>query len=340
MTRSVAKILLTEIAKKLTGFSREVERVEKVERIKSMRNESDFTSKKILIGLVAMSLYLTTASAAMCKTAEEAAYERAQEMIKGGHMDQASVILLQLYRKHPQNVGLLVELGETYFKDSNDMAAGLIKAEQCFRKAIKLDPDYGRAYYMMSEWANSQGKYDLAIEMSTKALSVRRSDTQAYMERAATYSRLRKDKLALADLDKFISLGNAKRNAYERRASILENLHQYERAHGDYLTMQKLHYDDGAALKDAACLEKLNKNEEAIICLTNLLKRNPEDDAGYEARGKIQAKLGRMKEAIADYTRAIQLIPSPTIYKERAALYEKVGRKDLAAQDRKEAERI
>ncbi len=94
-----------------------------------MRNESDFTSKKILIGLVAMSLYLTTASAAMCKTAEEAAYERAQEMIKGGHMDQASVILLQLYRKHPQNVGLLVELGETYFKDSNDMAAGLIKAE-------------------------------------------------------------------------------------------------------------------------------------------------------------------------------------------------------------------
>ncbi len=305
-----------------------------------MQNESDFPSKTILIGFVAVSLCLINSTAAICKTPEEAAYERAQAFRKAGDFDKAGIILLQLYRKHPKNAALLVELGEAYLNDDNEMAGGQLKAEQCFSKAIKIDPQFGKAYYMLTEWANAQGKYDLAIKIATKALTVKKPDYQAYMERAASYSRLHRDKDALADLDKFISLGGAKRNAYERRASILENLHQYERAHSDYLIMQKLHYDDGTALKEASCLEKLNKNQEAITCLTNLLKRNPEDDAGYEARGRIQVKLGRLKEAIADYTRAIQLIPSPTIYKERAAAYEKMGRKDLAAQDRKEAERI
>ncbi len=311
--------------------------------------ESDLVSIKlptrtfprpVVSGFLAAALCLANGTAGISKTSDETFYERAQWYKKAGHLDKASEILSQLYRKQPQNVPLLVELGETYLNDSNDMAGGLIRAEQCFRKAIKIDPEFGKAYYMMTEWANSQSKFDLAIQMAGKALSVKKPDYQAYMERAASYSRQHKDKEALADLDKYVALHKLKRNGYERRASILENLHLFERALADYRTMQKIHYDDAAALKEASCLDKLNKNEEAMTCLTNLLKRNPEDDAGYEARGKVQVKLGRLKEAIADYTRAIQLIPSPTVYKERAAVYEKMGRKDLAEKDRHEAERL
>ncbi|MCC7530104.1 MAG: tetratricopeptide repeat protein [Candidatus Melainabacteria bacterium] len=293
-----------------------------------------------MIGVLTVALCFANCAAGICKTSDEAFYERAQWYKKAGHLDKASEILSELYRKNPQNASLLVELGETYFKDTNDMAGGLIKAEQCFRKAIRIAPEFGKAYYMMSELANAQSKYDLAIQMAGKALSVKKPDTQAYMERAASYSRLHKDKEALLDLDKYIALHRQKRNAYERRASILENLHLYERALADFRTMQKIHCDDRTALKEAFCLDKLNKREEAITCLNNLLGRNPEDDAGYEARGKVQVKLGRLKEAIADYSRAIQLIPSANVYKERAAAYEKLGRKDLAEQDLKEAERI
>ncbi len=296
--------------------------------------------RRILIGFVAVLLGIANTAPVICKTPDQAAYERAQALKQLGHLDKASIILSQLSRKQPQNVALLVELGEVYLQDSNDMAGGQIKAEQCFRKAIKIDPEYGRAYYMMSEWANGQSKYDLAIQMSTKALSVKKPDHQAYMERAASYSRLLKDKEALADLNKFIALGKPKRNSFERRAAILENLRMYDRALSDYQSMQKLHYNDGTALQVAACLDKLNKNQEAIACLTNLLKQNPQDEAGYEQRGRMQAKVGRLKEAVADYTKAIQLIPSSAVYKERAAAYEKMGRKDLAAKDRKEAERF
>ncbi len=312
--------------------------------------ESNFNSDKlrpylafshpILISFLTFALCLSIGAAGICKTSDETFYERAQWYKKAGHLDKASEILSELYRKNPQNTSLLVELGEAYFKDTSDMAGGLIKAEQCFRKAIKIDPEFGKAYYMMSELANAQAKYDLAIQMATKALAAKKPETQAYMERAASYSRLHKDKEALLDLDKYIALHKQKRNAHERRASILEKLSLYERALADFRTMQKIHYDYRTALKEAFCLDKLNKSEEAITCLNNLLKRNPEDDAGYEARGKVQVKLGRLKEAIADFTRAIQLIPSPNLYTERAAAYEKMGRKDLAARDLKEAERI
>lgn len=314
-----------------------------------MPNESDLVSIKLssrtfprpaLSGFLALALCLANGTGGIGKTSDEAFYERAQWYKKAGHFDKAGEILSQLYRKQPQNASLLVELGEAYFKDTNDMAGGLIKAEQCFRKAIIIDPEFGKAYCMMAEWANAQSRYDLAIQMAGKALSAKKPDTQAYVERAASYSRLHKDKEALLDLDKYITLHKLKHNAYERRASILENLHLYERALADYRTMQKIHYSDRTALKEAFCLDKLNKRAEAITCLNNLLKRNPEDDAGYEARGKVQAKLGRLKEAIADFTRAIQLIPSPNVYKERAAAYEKMGRKDLADRDLKEAERI
>ncbi|MBX9952427.1 MAG: tetratricopeptide repeat protein [Candidatus Obscuribacterales bacterium] len=292
------------------------------------------------LAAAALLIALSAGAPSRSETIEEREYARAQALIKEGHRDRASVILLKLYRLHPQNTALLVELGQTYLNDTTEMAGGQIKAEQCFRKAIKLDPEYGKAYYHMSEWANAQCKYDLAIEMATKALSVRKPDVQAYMERAATYSHQHKDKQALADLDKFIALGKGGRKAIERRANILENLKLYERALADYRTMQKLHFDDGTAFQEARCLEKLNKTDEAIACLTNLLKHNDDDDAAYEARGNLLFKGGRVKEAITDYSKAIELLPSATLYEQRAQAYEKMGRKDLASKDRKQAERF
>jgi len=71
-----------------------------------------------------------------------------------------------------------------------------------------------------------------------------------------------------------------------------------------------------------------------------LLKHSPEDDAAYEVRGRIMAKLGRLKESAQDFSKAIQLVPSATLLRQRAIIYEKMGKKDLATRDRKEAEKI
>jgi len=294
----------------------------------------------ICLFLLSLSMSFSSAAHAAGKTLEEAYYERAQALIKRNSYDEAAKLLLPICRKHPHNVDLLMELGDCYLKDTTNMADSARQAEECFTKAIKLDPELGRAYCKMTECASFKGKHELAVKMATKALSVKRPDNQAYMERADAYSRLHKDKEALADMDKFIALGNRTKLAYLRRASILESLRLYARAASDYRIVQKTAFETNTAYLEANCLDKINKTKEAITCLTELITRYPEDDSAYEGRAKLRAKSGLFKEAIDDYTKAIQLVPSSAVLKARAHLYEKMGRKDLAAKDRKEAERI
>lgn len=273
------------------------------------------------------------------KNSDEQSYIRAQALMKNGHNDEAARILVRIVQDRPNDARLLVELGDCYMTDFNDISGGIMKAELYFRKAIKIDPQYGRAYYKMTEWANAQGKHELAVQMATKAIKAKQPDLQAYMERSAALSRLHRDREALADMDKYIASGKRKNDAYLRRASILENLHMYERALNDYRHMQAISYQDHTALLEAGCLEKINKLDEALKCLTDLIKRNPQDDSGYEARARLYAKQGKLKESLADYTKTLQLIPSATILKERATVYEKLGRKDLAEKDRREADK-
>jgi len=259
--------------------------------------------------------------------------------MKAGHHDQAAKIFAELVKRQPQNPELLVDLGESQLNDFNDMAGDHMKAERCFKQAIKINPQLGRAYRAMAEWAIAQGRYDFAIDMASKSVTVKQPDAKGFLVRSIAYENQHKDKLALADLDNFLSQQSDK-GAYKRRATILEKFNMHAKALSDYRVIQKVSYDGGIALREAVCLEKLNKNEEAIACLDRLLKHSPEDDAAYEVRGRIMAKLGRLKESAQDFSKAIQLVPSATLLRQRSIIYEKMGKKDLATRDRKEAEKI
>ncbi len=84
----------------------------------------------------------------------------------------------------------------------------------------------------------------------------------------------------------------------------------------------------------------MNKHEEAIKSISFLIKKNKQDDSSYLTRARLYENLGKHKEALADYSTAIELQPSTTALKERASVYAKIGRKDLAEKDRRDADRI
>jgi tetratricopeptide (TPR) repeat protein len=296
------------------------------------------TEKKLSVcNLLAILLIVQTNTFASGKT--DAGYQRAQELVKAGHHDQAAKILSEMVRRDPKNITLLLELGEVHLNDMNDMAGAHIQAEKCFKQAIKIDPQSGRAYRMLAEWAIAEGKYDYAIATASQSITAKKPDHRGYFARATAYENQHKEKEALADLDKYLTREHDKK-AFKRRAVILEKLHMYARALADYRSIQKDSPDGDAALKEAICLEKLNRNEESITRLDKLLKDSPEDDAALEARGTARAKLGQLQEAAQDYSKAIKLLPTASLYRLRASIYEKMGRKDLAIKDRKEAERI
>lgn len=309
-------------------------------RIAKMPTEFNSLTVKIWTGILLLACSFQLQCFAKNKTPEDYVYDRVQYLEQRGDFDEAAKRLVIICHAHPTNANLWIELGNCYLNDTTDMADSVKKAEEYFKKALSIDPQLGRAYFKLSQWAANQAKYGMTIEMANKALSAKKPDYAAYLSRAGAYIRLHKDKEALADMDKYIALGNRTYEAYQQRATALENLGMFDRAVADYRAMQKLSTKEDAFYKEAECLEKSNKLDEAISLLTNKLKRNQDDETAFESRGKIFAKKGRYKEAVDDFTAALKLAPAPSMLKERASAYEKMGKKDLADKDRREAERM
>jgi len=90
-----------------------------------------------------------------------------------------------------------------------------------------------------------------------------------------------------------------------------------------------------------ACREKCRYNE-AVEYAAKEIERKPESERAYESRALAYSGAGRYEEAIADYTRAIELaeaaeyLSSPTLaslYKLRACAYKQTGQFDKAISD-------
>ncbi len=258
-----------------------------------------------------------------------------------GDFVQSARILRNLHKHHPNDVFILTKLGDAYMNNIQDLSESTKLAEQCFKRAIEIDPQYGEPYAKLAECAGARGDFDLGIKLSTKAMTVKEPDFSALKERAAAYSHLKRDKEALADIDHYLTFKPKNtRKLLLLKASILENLKRYGEALIQYRAFLKEHYEDQLVYREVACLEGMNKPDEALKTLDHLILHNKEDDAAYLTRARLNEKQGRHKQAIADYTASFDLQPSTKVLKERAAVYDNMGRKDLAEKDRREAERL
>lgn len=258
-----------------------------------------------------------------------------------GHYDAAARIFREIQRKRPNDAYVLSALGNAYMNNYNDVANGVDKAEKCFLRALQLDPELGQAYARLAECYDSRGDFKTGVKMATKALSVKKPDYDGLRERAGAYSNLKRDKEALADIEEFLKrVQKVERKHLVQRATILENNKLYERALAEYRSLLKIKYEDQIVYREVACLQAMNKNDEAIKTLDGLVAHNKQDDAGYLNRARLYVKIGKYKEAVADFSKVLELQPSTIALKERAAAYEKMGRKDLAQKDLIEATRL
>ncbi len=303
-------------------------------------------SARIISASVVLANSVMTNPACDLNNYDTQCYNEAARQCDGGHFQNAIRILTELIKRQPNNPRILVELGHAHMNNADDLTHSTEYAGKCFRKAIELDPEYGRAYKKLCEWYSAHGDWQNAVKYATKALSVKKPDNGALNERACAYSNLHKDKEALADFDAFlhnINLPKSGRYTWKiqlQRAGLLENMKEYDKALAVYRLLLKDNYEDQIVFREVACLRAMHKPDEALKCLNNLIAHNKADDTGYLNRARLYESLGRHKEAVTDYSTAIDLSPSTTYYRERASVYDKMGRKDLGDKDRKEADRL
>lgn len=295
--------------------------------------------------IVAISLCLCSSFALAANRADNARDSRdfaeAKSLEAVGHYEAASRIFREIQRRRPNDADVLTALGNAYMNNPNDVANGVDKAEKCFLRALQLDPELGQAYSRLAECYDARGDYKMGIKMATKALSVNKPYYDALRERAGAYSNLKRDKEALVDIEAFLkTVPKVEKKFLVQRATILENNKLYDRALAEYRSLLKAKYEDQIVYREVACLQALNKNDEAIKTLNALVAHNKQDDVGYLTRARLYEKMGKHREAVADFSKVLELQPSTIALKERAAAYEKMGRMDLADRDRKEATRL
>lgn len=168
------------------------------------------------------------------------------------------------------------------------------------------------------------------------------------MEPTNLYALLQRERLlenanrsldALKDINRIIALEPQNADHYHTRAKLYEKVKRYEDELADYTKIKTLRPNDIVNLElHAYLLSKFRRWEEAIEDYTHILEINEDNTNALGGRARAHYSLGEYKEALVDYDEIIELQPTAENFRGRALVYEKLGRQELAEEDRKQAD--
>lgn len=231
------------------------------------------------------------------------------------------------------------DLGDMYADITGESGPAKL-AQKYYEQALKIDPDYSKAYGLLAEMALIENQKDKALKYSTRGLACKRRDEHTFKMHANVLATMKRYKEALASLnqaEKEVEMGA---EMYRVKGSILENLGRFDEAIASYRKSLLRDYSDWASFQIVHCLETQKKYAAAVAELDKILLLNPKDDEAYRHRAKVKRQMKDYKGALKDLNSAIDLEPTTKSLRERAMIYEQTGHKDLARKDMQEINRI
>jgi tetratricopeptide (TPR) repeat protein len=298
-------------------------------------------------------------------------YERGRAAVALDDPDRAILDFddaIRLGENHSELPVFLLDRGNTHRQTGN-----FPKALVDYRRALELRPRFaqvfrerGIVHFLMKSSDAARADFGQAILLEPKNADSRFWRGQYYDRAGATAA-------ALADYDEAIKLAPKVAAHHEARGSLNARTGRYKEALQDYsraiqhapdrvvLYMKRTHVYlaleeyDGVLSDCAVVLKRDPKNadayylrglaqqakrqgELAIAAYTEALRWNPNLFAAHLNRGSLYAGRGQpgdFDRAIADFSEAHRIDPqAPLPLQNRAAVYERQGRKDLAEQDR------
>lgn len=312
------------------------------------------------------------AAGALCLTAHWMAY---QPLVKARErFGVRSVVWMQAKRNfnrvpEPPDMPQPVTAAEFLARASIRTEQGLaVAALEDRRRAFELEPDNSAA---VTDYAESLGNTEAAIEMLNRALQIDPGNAIAYGRRGLIRGRMGNHVLAMEDLNTAVKLSpddpillNSRGYAYNvwirnheaalrdysrvielepywevgfaNRAAAHIHLENYELAMGDCSRAIELNpYHPEAWINRAACRNMLGDVEGAIADVTRMLEISPGHAWGYNGRGVYRMRLKQYRGAIADFTQAITTHGSllPQCWYLRGECHEALGDKAAALTD-------
>ncbi len=228
------------------------------------------------------------------------------------------------------------------------------EAAQDLERARRMRPDRMESYLNLANVWKARGDMARGLRVLTAAIGERK------LKAPALYRVRAKLSLALKPPDRQAALDDLQRaidaeppgsrspevvDDHRERALLLARRRRYPDALAEFDRALKISPDDAVTLRlHAETLIKLGRFAEALPSLDRYLDRaagaldeytrrkEPVGDV-YRRRGQVHGKLGRVADALADYTRALAIDPNAGSYAFRGWLYVASGAPRLALPD-------
>jgi len=265
--------------------------------------------------------------------------ERLDSLVQRGKSPAALPLLEHFTREYPQSERGWLLLNKAYLDVDTD-GQGLRMAITSMKKAISMNKGSSALHKALGELYARDGKFELALKSIDRSLNCTPQDPFCYKSRARVLLETKRDKEAVSSYERYIQL-------HPERATDSEDMElgglcyqragQPDKAIKIYDALWARNKSLAWPLKKAECYVQLGKSKEAIDVYSLVIKESPNDEIALLNRGKLHAKLGHNKEAMKDFSAAIVTTPTSSIFLERAKIYDKLGKPDLAKRDREKA---
>ena len=235
------------------------------------------------------------------------------------------------------NAAVYTQLGRSYYAVMDEFGAD-DTAIKYLNKALSLDPNCSQAYCFLAEIANNGGDSRKALTYADRGIACPKIYCDCHLQKAYALVGLKRPHEALAALDLAEKYEPWRAEIQRTRGSLLEGLGRYDQAISTFRKAYVMDSKDWTAFQIAHCFEEKGCIDQAVLEVNKIVACNPRDADAYRMRSRLYEKLKKYQEALRDLTAAIDLEPTSKLFLDRARLYEAIGRKDLAAKDKKTAE--
>ncbi len=179
-----------------------------------------------------------------------------------------------------------------------------------YSEALRINPQYGVAYYNRGlAWRNKRD-YDRAIADYSEAVRINPKNADAYNNRGIVWSDKRDYDRAIADYNETLRINPRDAKAFNNRGYAWNNKRDYDRAIADYSEALTINPQYALAYYNRGNAWRSKRDpDRAIADYSEALRINPQYALAYYHRGNAKIDKRDYERGVADYNEALRLNP-------------------------------
>ena len=257
--------------------------------------------------------------------------------LRQGKQGLASEQLEAVGRENPTNPQVQLYLGRIFHSEKN-----FARAQECFERALLLDPDFFPVYYELTRLKMSQGNAKEALSFLEKARKreafkpnfASEFYTGVVQAQLKDYTQALRHMTEAEVMARASDAGLLTREFYYQFGSIFERNGNFAEAEKSMRKALELSPDFAEALNYLGYMwaDRGENLDEARKFIEKAVEAEPANAAFLDSLAWVLFKLGRPKEALEFMFKAIEKSeePDPTLYEHLGQIHEALGDKEKA----------